>query len=202
MYMVYVRIFEFQITFQSFDVFLNEYVVLIQKLRSRNFSIVTKLFLKSQLFCVMIIIKSKKIVTCIFMETILSYNNNFQENLITRLFLSASSFQIYPIEGAVFNREQLHELARFQESLFSSIVVVLTQLLLDGREFCKTFCIDSFVCLQRWFLTTFQNRTPGIRFFVRLSGFLKSVFLKSTHKTKFQGAKIFPDKKCPASVFA
>ena len=79
--------------------------------------------------------------------------------------------------------------------------VVVTQLLLDGWEFCKTFCIGLFVYLQRWFLTTFQNRTPGIRFFVWLSGFLKSVFLKSTYKTKFLGAKIFPDKKCPASGF-
>ena len=47
----------------------------------------------------------------------------------------------------------------------------------------------------------FQLPESKIRFFVRLSGFLKTTFLKPTHIREFPGAKIFPDKKCPASGF-
>ena len=47
----------------------------------------------------------------------------------------------------------------------------------------------------------FSKPDPGIRFFALLSGFLKTSFLKLTQLNNFPGAKIFPDKKSPASGF-
>ena len=47
----------------------------------------------------------------------------------------------------------------------------------------------------------FQLPDSKIRFFVRLSGFLKTIFLNSTRYKEFPGAKIFPDKKYPVSGF-
>ena len=41
----------------------------------------------------------------------------------------------------------------------------------------------------------------GIRFFVRLSCFLKTIFLTPTHSKEFPQVKIFPDKQCPAFGF-
>ena len=43
---------------------------------------------------------------------------------------------------------------------------------------------------------------PGIRFFVRLSGFSKSTYLESTCYGEFPDAKNFPEKFCPGSGFA
>ena len=41
----------------------------------------------------------------------------------------------------------------------------------------------------------------GIRFFSRLSGFPKTIFLTPTHFKELLGVKIFPDMQCPASGF-
>ena len=43
---------------------------------------------------------------------------------------------------------------------------------------------------------------PGIRFFVRQSGFSKSTYLESTCYGEFPETKIFPDKISPGSGFA
>ena len=48
----------------------------------------------------------------------------------------------------------------------------------------------------------FHVPDPGIRFFVRLSGFSKSAYSESTCYGEFQNAKIFPDKFSPGSGFA
>ena len=50
--------------------------------------------------------------------------------------------------------------------------------------------------------TNFNVPDPGIRFFVRLSGFSKSTYLESTCYGEFLGAKNFSDKFCPGSGFA
>ena len=50
-------------------------------------------------------------------------------------------------------------------------------------------------------MKVFRVPDSKFRFFVRLSGFLKTIFLTSTHFTDFPGEKIFPDQKCPASGF-
>ena len=42
--------------------------------------------------------------------------------------------------------------------------------------------------------TDFHVPDPGIRFFVRLSGFSKSTYLESTCHGEFLDAKIFPEK--------
>ena len=41
----------------------------------------------------------------------------------------------------------------------------------------------------------------GIRFFISMSGFLKTIFLTPTHFKELLGVKIFPDTQYPASCF-
>ena len=50
-------------------------------------------------------------------------------------------------------------------------------------------------------MKVFRVPDSKFRFFIRLYGFLKTIFLTSTHFKEFPGTKIFPDKKCPASGF-
>ena len=52
-----------------------------------------------------------------------------------------------------------------------------------------------------YLMPNFKVPDKTIRFFVGLSGFLKTTFLTPTHIREFLGAKIFPDKKSPVSSF-